>query len=352
MTYIKFIPAIIAPLFIFLILLELAGRVFNPAGISYYPEMARYLDTMIIEEPIGYRNNPGLQGDYFGVPVSINTFGMRNDEIPVEKAANEFRIILLGDSVPFGVGVTKDNMLTMQLQDMINKGKQSDIVYRVLNMGVPSYNTEQELIQLQHTGLTLDPDLVLLLFSLNDIESKMWVFDKRESLLADTIQRSYAGSLIFIIYRELQRQLSGVIRPAGAAEQQEELKEIFAGYRMDNERWESTRNSMLEISGLLKERDIPFVLLLNNGSRALSELWDREARTGGFLVTNLDSWGDSRWRNDDKTKYTNSFVDSHPNKEGNKILATLIYEFLTRKGLLSDSRQLSDIQGYLRFLQK
>ena len=41
----------LVPALLFILLLELAGRLFDPAGISYYPEMARYLDTMIIEEP-------------------------------------------------------------------------------------------------------------------------------------------------------------------------------------------------------------------------------------------------------------------------------------------------------------
>ena len=333
----KFFTAIFAPALIFIILLELAGRLFDPAGISYFPEMARYLDTLIIEEPIGYRNRPGLQGNYFGVPVSINRFGMRDDDLPTQKAANEFRILLLGDSVPFGIGVEKDQILSRQLQDMINNGNKSEINFSVLNMGVPSYNTEQELIQLKNTGLNFNPDLVLLLFSQNDIESKMWVFEKRSGKLADILQHSYAGSLIFLIYKELQGTLSGFIRPASASAHSEELQQAFAGYPVDNERWKSTRNAMLEISVLLKERDIPFILLLNSGNPALNNLWEREARREGFLVSNLKPWNDPRWKNDNIRKYANSFADGHPNKEGNKILATMIYELLVNTGLLTDS---------------
>jgi len=105
---------------------------------------------------------------------------------------------------------------------------------------------------------------------------------------------------------------------------------------VDDERWKSTRNAMLEISVLLKERDIPFILLLNSGNPALNNLWDREARREGFLVANLKPWNDPRWKNDNISKYTNSFVDGHPNKEGNKILATMIYELLVNTGLLPD----------------
>ena len=335
-TGVTFITAMLVPALLFIILLELAGRLFDPAGISYYPEMASYLDTMIIEEPIGYRNRPGLKGDFFGVPVEINQFGMRDDEFPAQKAGNEFRILLLGDSVVFGIGVTNDHMLSRQLQDMIEAGNNSDISYRVLNMGVPSYNTEQELVQLKDTGLAFNPDLVLLLFSQNDIEGKMWVFDKRSGLFAGVIQRSYAGSLIFIVYRELHDRLPGLIRSASAATLHEELQQAFAGYHVDNERWQATRGAMLETSELLRKKAIPFVLLLNNGNRALNDLWNREAGMAGFPVVNLNAWNDPRWKDDKKTRYTNSFVDSHPNNEGNKILATLIYELLISKGLIPE----------------
>jgi lysophospholipase L1-like esterase len=323
------------PAFIFILLLELAGRLFDPAGISYYPEMARYLDTMIIEEPIGYRNRPGLQGNFFSVPVSINRFGLRDDDFPVQKAGNEFRILLLGDSVPFGIGVTRDNMLSRQLQDLLNAGRTSATDYRVLNMGVPSYNTEQELVQLKETGLSFKPDLVLLLYSLNDLEGKMWVYEKRAGLFADTMQRSYAGALMFVFYRELRNRLSGVIGTASASVPVEQLQQAFTGYQVDAGRWASSRDAMQEINRLLRERGIPFILLLNNGNRALTGLWSREARAGGFMVANLNTWTDPRWKNDKKSKYTNSYIDSHPNKDGNRILATMIYEFILGRGLVT-----------------
>ena len=41
--------------------LEAAARLLDPLGISFYPETAAWLDTLVIEEPIGYRNRPGLE---------------------------------------------------------------------------------------------------------------------------------------------------------------------------------------------------------------------------------------------------------------------------------------------------
>jgi hypothetical protein len=131
-----------------LLLLEICSRIFDPFGISYYPETARYLDTMIIEDPIGYRNRPGLQGNFWGQEVSINSLGLRDREVAHQPADNEFRIMMLGDSVVFGVGSSYPDSIPQQLEQQLNQ-RFRDRKYRVINMGVPSYNTEQEHIQFQ-----------------------------------------------------------------------------------------------------------------------------------------------------------------------------------------------------------
>ena len=69
---------------IFILLLEIFGRIVDPLGVSYYPETAKYLDTLIIEEPIGYRNRPGLEGRFWGTQVSINSLGLRDRDVELE----------------------------------------------------------------------------------------------------------------------------------------------------------------------------------------------------------------------------------------------------------------------------
>ena len=56
-----------------LVVLEVAGRLADPLGISFYPESARYFDTLTLGGEIGYRSTPGLQGRFWGAAVSINS---------------------------------------------------------------------------------------------------------------------------------------------------------------------------------------------------------------------------------------------------------------------------------------
>jgi hypothetical protein len=317
-----------------LALLEGVCRIFDPIGISYYPETARFLDTMIHEEPIGYRNRPGLEGTYYGAPVRINSLGMRDREIPA-KEAGEFRVLVMGDSVPFGIGVRFEDSIPHQIEQILNGSAEPGRSYRTLNMGVPSYNTEQEMIQLRDLGLSLAPDLAILIFSQNDIEQKKWVFEKRSAWYADLAQRSYGISLVFVLVRELRAALG---RPP-------EL--IAVGeYRADSPRWQNVARSLSEIHRLCAERGTPLVVFTRLGRTANEfRLLDDLGRREGFAVADLSLSSDPRWKDRKPVEFANSRVDNHPNAEGSHAFAVLFSEYLTRAGLLDRDRRPSAPQA-------
>lgn len=307
--------------------IEVVARVFDPIGISYYPETARYLDTMVQEEPIGYRNRPGLEGTFHGVPVRINSWGMRDREVAA-KTPGEFRVLVIGDSFPFGVGVPIERSVPYQLEQLLNSAAGPGRTYRTLNMGVPSYNTLQELIQLREVGLSLEPDLAVLIFSWNDIEEKMWVFDRRRSWEADWAQRSYAISLAFVLVRHLRTLLG---RP-------EQL--IAVGeYRPDSPRWQEIDRSLKEIHHRCAERGIPLVVFTKSlkGSDAF-QMVQGVGKREGFSVIDLSPSMDPRWKDVPPREFNNSIVDSHPNADGSHVYAVLLSEHLARAGLMPTPR--------------
>jgi GDSL-like Lipase/Acylhydrolase family len=318
-----------AVLIISFMLLEVIGRLGDPLGISYYPETARFFDTMVIEEPIGYRNQPNLMGQFWGAPVTINSLGLRDREVNLEPADNEFRILLLGDSRVFGLGLADQDTYSNQLEQQLNRDADG-ITYRVINMGVPSYNTEQELIQLQSLGLSLNPDLVLLIFSLNDLQPKMWVLERRKSVLANIAQRSYAASLLAVFYWELRFRLTG--------------QDERASFRRNFEKhpgWSNVEAAMAEISALCRKNGIPFVLFLgaqNVGGEPrgpyprLQSLADR----AGFPMVDLEALraADSRWEG---LKLSISATNNHSNQLGAEVNSTLMRESLQRLGIIRGS---------------
>ena len=304
-----------------LVIIEVAARLFNPWGIAYFPEVARYFDTMIIEEPIGYRHRPGLKGRYYcGSWVEINSLGLRDREIDAAKPDDEFRILVMGDSIPFGVGVDFEDSIPHQLEVIANQ--QSDRQrYRTVNMGVPSYNTEQELVQLKTVGVKLKPDLVVLIFVRNDIEPKMWVFDKRKGWLTNFCQRSYAASLLFTLSRQIEDRVRG------------KTTRINAGaYQPDHPRWRAIDRSMTQIHEICHSAGIPLVVVTKAKTEStpfmmVSDLGQRE----GFPVHHL-----APVRRPDQAglSFSNSKVDSHPNKIGSHAHALALHKILIDEGLI------------------
>ncbi len=113
---------------------------------------------------------PGTRGTIstldFTTSVSINSVGLRGPEISA-KTTDVFRILVLGDSFAFGWGVEDDETFAARLE----KELKSEIPgIQVLNGAVPGFGLPDELEWLEHYGLHLEPDLVLLaIFPANDI---------------------------------------------------------------------------------------------------------------------------------------------------------------------------------------
>lgn len=115
----------------------------------------------------GQRLGYNYDGWFAGVPVRTNALGFRSSrQDQLVKSANTFRILVLGDSVTFGHGAVHDypSLLERQL-----KAWRPDVDWQVWNLGVPGYNTAQELAYLTDVGQSYQPDLVIVGFFFNDI---------------------------------------------------------------------------------------------------------------------------------------------------------------------------------------
>jgi len=301
--------------------LEVVCRLIDPVGISYYPQTARWLDTMIVREPIGYWNRPGVTGTFFGAPVTINSIGLRGPEIP-PKAPHEIRVLLMGDSFPFGIGVSDESCLPATLQARLQAQAAPDTTYRVVNMGVVSYNTEQELRQLQELGLGLKPDLVVLAFAVNDIEPVMWVFEKRRGAIVNVAQRSYAASLLAFVARNVKFKLFGY---SGIA---------VGDFREDSPRWRKVDQGLTKMHALCRDAGVPFVVFYYDDLVPPKRLVQAVGGREGFPVLDLGPEMTSKLAGRNPAELRNSPVDSHPNVEGNRVWAEVLFAALDRERLL------------------
>lgn len=101
------------------------------------------------------------------VEIRINAQGFRSPDIELHKDPNTRRILVVGDSFTEARQVRFEEIFHQQLQHLLEKDSQQK--WEVIAMGVGGWGTAQEYLALQHFGLQLDPDIVIMQFFMNDI---------------------------------------------------------------------------------------------------------------------------------------------------------------------------------------
>lgn len=117
------------------------------------PGFSAMVDGRIREHPVSFR-------------VTVNPQGLRGEPIPAKGDA--FRVLAVGDSSTFGVGVDDGATWPAQLETVMNTNRRR---VEVVNAGVPGYTAFQGLRFLRGPGVALQPDLVVAAFGFNDADS-------------------------------------------------------------------------------------------------------------------------------------------------------------------------------------
>lgn len=115
--------------------------------------------------------------------ITINSHGFRGDEFTIQKPPNTIRIVCLGASTTFS-GEATTNAATWPglLQQHLQKDF-PDVKVEVINAAVPGYTAADNLKNLKHRVLALDPDLVIYYELNNQIVSDTEELARERGLL-------------------------------------------------------------------------------------------------------------------------------------------------------------------------
>lgn len=102
---------------------------------------------------------------YGDVEYRFNRAGYRDADH--DPASPRTRIVLLGDSVGFGLGVEQEEIYAHRLAEELSR--RFPDAYEVANLAIFGYNTRDEVAALEEEGLRLEPGLVVLQFYMNDL---------------------------------------------------------------------------------------------------------------------------------------------------------------------------------------
>jgi len=162
----------------------------HPELLLHYTPKGRRL---IPNARVVIRNNRLSKRD---ILMNINSLGFRDDELPAVKGKNEIRIIVLGDSITCASYLLAHEVYVERLERYL-QASMRDKRIEVVNAGVGDIGMKEELDILEERGLSVDPDVVMVAFYLNDSrppwgfagEIKNYGFIRRNSVLAQTVYR-------------------------------------------------------------------------------------------------------------------------------------------------------------------
>jgi lysophospholipase L1-like esterase len=141
-----------------LVAAEVAVRIVKPQPVLLVDRGLYAADS-----PSGYRLQPGFRGRIsnrveFDTQIAVNRDGLRGPEIG-PKRPGRLRVLVLGDSFAFGVGVEEAQSYPRRLEALL-RGRGIDA--EVLNAGVPGYGLGEEADWFERHGRQLEPDFVIV----------------------------------------------------------------------------------------------------------------------------------------------------------------------------------------------
>jgi lysophospholipase L1-like esterase len=264
----------------------------------------------------------------------VNRDGFRGPDLPHEKAPGTFRIVVLGDSVTFGLGVPTEATFPARLGAALaaESGARGPR-YDVLNLGVSGYGTAQEIRLLEAKGLAYEPDLVVLAYVVNDpLGPELLALSLREAAEIERRPLHVAARHSELLGLVLDRV--GLLRQIGRTEA---TYEKAYGHP---EAWASVVDGLAELARLAGEHGFRVAVvmfpLLYDFERYPLARYDEQVREAvaraGFPFLDLRAVLPAR----DGTAYRlNVLDDTHPNARGHADAAVAIERFLRESGSLA-----------------
>ena len=242
--------------------------------------------------PVKFKSH--YQGVFWGVPFSTNRYGFRDEpDFDITPREGEVRILSVGDSIAFGLGIPANAHYSKVLERQLNED--SDRRYHVVNAAGQGYSPSSYCVYLQHEGLELRPDMVMVDIEMCSAISNeallKWEVDPEEpgvpravrggrylvgwdgNMLATFSIGGYFFEKTYVYTDLLRRWLNLMYRlfPSKPFRDQNRTGVCYYNLGFDkyvlNERrleggWEKAFGALKAMGDSLCERDIPYLVLI------------------------------------------------------------------------------------------
>jgi lysophospholipase L1-like esterase len=182
--------------------------------------------------------------------VRINSWGFRGGEVADRPAKGVVRVAVVGDSETFGAALPEESTLPGSLAAALAEARGPGR-YEVLNLGVPGYNTLQELRVVEARLPRLHPRVVVLYYVLNDAE----LTPRTVLLRGGGFRSSYLWLLVSYLSKSRWPTDVGNLRG------QMDIVDYYH-YLYDSDYFATTRRLVLDMAAVLKKEGVRFVLVI------------------------------------------------------------------------------------------
>src|SRR5262249_16245798 len=149
-----------------IVIATVAGEVITRVTESIHPTFGklRFVNSgeeFVFDQQLGWRNVPNLKFVTNGKPGSTNSQGFRSFEYPIERENSRKRVLVLGDSFTWGLGVANEDIFPRVAEKTL---RTANINVDIINTGVSGWGNDQEYLYFVHEGFRYKPDIVVLAF--------------------------------------------------------------------------------------------------------------------------------------------------------------------------------------------
>lgn len=309
---------------IFSVMAEIGLRAAFFHSKDFSMEMWKYavqLKRPVSNPQLSFAHVPNGHAFLMGVDVKINSQGLRDYEYPLAKPTGTYRIMMIGDSTTFGWGDRLEDTAAKILERQLNGGAAAGKVFEVINAGVGNYDTVQEVTYYEMIGRAFHPDMVILVYFINDPEP---VPTEKKGVLID---RSYL--IAFATNR-----FDGLLRRSG---RRPTWKQYYASLYDDNQPGFQACKAALRSLAATARRDgtqplvaiLPELHQINENypftaeHQKIKDVLASEGVPVADLIEGLRDHGP------ESTLWV-TLQDDHPNAKANGLIATQLHDWILK----------------------
>jgi hypothetical protein len=257
----------------------------------------------------------------------INALGYRDLERVQPKPAGVRRLVCLGDSFTWGVGVLFDDAWPQRVERMLTRARGER--WEAVNLAEPGMNAVEQVSRLDSEGFGYGPDVVVLGWVLNDSEDEDAAEARRardwaeaESRVPGPIEALWSRSALVRLVRD---------RVHATLENRRRISGYRSMYADDYAGWRKARQALVAMGGLCRARGVPFVVVVFplfanplDARYPFAELHAKVAQAAGEagarVVDLLPHYRTVDWR----LLVVDGAADEHPNEIAHRIAAQAI----------------------------